>query len=142
MTPTYRKTLLVLAISTSILPFAAQALTLTNSGLHSEVNTHTDTTEVTGSLSNQNAQPVQFYSDTFNHDLVLNAQEQATGDDLNGVDLSYVGDDDNPASISAPTEVFGNLQNKGRITATGAGVTGLLSVSTCSRMWHGVRKVV
>lgn len=126
MTPTYRKTLLALAISASTLPLAAQALTLTNSGLNSEGNTYTDSTEVTGSFNNQNVQPMQFYSDTFNHDLVLNAQVQATGDDLNGVDLSYAGDDDNPSSIGAPTEVFGNLQNKGSITVNGAGVTGLL----------------
>ncbi|MFG9941664.1 hypothetical protein ACG3RN_09000 [Pseudomonas aeruginosa] len=51
---------------------------------------------------------------------------QATGDDLNGVDLSYAGDDDTPSPIGAPTEVFGNLQNKGSITVKGAGVTGLL----------------
>lgn len=126
MTPTYRKTLLALAISASTLPLAAQALTLTNSGLNSEGNTYTDSTEVTGSFSNQNVQPIRFYSDTFNHDLVINAQVQATGDDLNGVDLSYAGDDDNPSSIGAPTEVFGNLQNKGSISVSGAGVTGLL----------------
>jgi len=126
MTPTYRKTLLALAISASTLPLAAQALTLTNSGLNSEGNTYTDSTEVTGSFSNQNVQPIRFYSDTFNHDLVLNAQVQATGDDLNGVDLSFAGDDDNPSSIGAPTEVFGNLQNKGSISVNGAGVTGLL----------------
>lgn len=126
MTPTYRKTLLALAISASTLPLAAQALTLTNSGLNSEGNTYTDSTEVTGSFSNQNVQPIRFYSDTFNHDLMLNAQVQATGDDLNGVDLSFAGDDDNPSSIGAPTEVFGNLQNKGSISVNGAGVTGLL----------------
>ncbi|MBD1301086.1 autotransporter outer membrane beta-barrel domain-containing protein, partial [Pseudomonas aeruginosa] len=93
MTPTYRKTLLALAISTSALPLAAHALTLTNSGLDSEGNTYTDSTEVTGSF-NGSDQPIRFYSDTFNYDLVLNAQVQATGDDLNGVDLSYAGDDD------------------------------------------------
>src|SRR5690606_38461742 len=113
-------------ISASTLPLAAQALTLTNSGLNSEGNTYTDSTEVTGSFSNQNVQPIRFYSDTFNHDLMLNAQVQATGDDLNGVDLSFAGDDDNPSSIGAPTEVFGNLQNKGSISVNGAGVTGLL----------------
>lgn len=57
---------------------------------------------------------------------MLNAQVQTTGDDLNGVDLSFAGDDDNPSSIGAPTEVFGNLQNNGSITVKGAGVTGLL----------------
>ncbi|HBO2018102.1 autotransporter domain-containing protein [Pseudomonas aeruginosa] len=125
MTPKYRKTLLALAISASALPLAAHALTLTNSGLDSEGNTYTDSTEVTGAFTGSD-QPLRFYSDTFNHDLVLNAQVQATGDDLNGVDLSYAGDDDNPSSIGAPTEVFGNLQNKGSITVNGAGVTGLL----------------
>ncbi|HBO3518245.1 TPA: autotransporter outer membrane beta-barrel domain-containing protein [Pseudomonas aeruginosa] len=125
MTPTYRKTLLALAISASALPLAAHALTLTNSGLDSEGNTYTDSTEVTGAFTGSD-QPLRFYSDTFNHDLVLNAQVQATGDDLNGVDLSYAGDDDNPSSIGAPTEVFSNLQNKGSITVKGAGVTGLL----------------
>ncbi|MDV6759719.1 autotransporter outer membrane beta-barrel domain-containing protein, partial [Pseudomonas aeruginosa] len=125
MTPKYRKTLLALAISASTLPLAAHALTLTNSGLDSEGNTYTDSTEVTGAFAGSD-QPLRFYSDTFNHDLVLNAQVQATGDDLNGVDLSYAGDDNNPSSIGAPTEVFGNLQNKGSISVNGAGVTGLL----------------
>ncbi len=125
MTPTYRKTLLALAISASALPLAAHALTLTNSGLDSEGNTYTDSTEVSGAFTGSN-QPIRFYSDTFNHDLVLNAQIQATGDDLNGVDLSYAGDDDTPSPIGAPTEVFGNLQNKGSISVSGAGVTGLL----------------
>ncbi|MEW3495897.1 hypothetical protein QOZ15_14070 [Pseudomonas aeruginosa] len=125
MTPKYRKTLLALAISASALPLAAHALTLTNSGLDSEGNTYTDSTEVTGAFTGSD-QPLRFYSDTFNHDLVLNTQVQATGDDLNGVDLSYAGDDDNPSSIGAPTEVFGNLQNKGSISVSGAGVTGLL----------------
>ncbi|HBO1367541.1 TPA: autotransporter outer membrane beta-barrel domain-containing protein [Pseudomonas aeruginosa] len=125
MTPKYRKTLLALAISASALPLAAHALTLTNSGLDSEGNTYTDSTEVTGAFTGSN-QPIRFYSDTFNHDLVLNAQVQATGDDLNGVDLSYAGDEDTPSPIGAPTEVFGNLQNKGSITVNGAGVTGLL----------------
>ncbi|HFK1874674.1 TPA: autotransporter domain-containing protein [Pseudomonas aeruginosa] len=125
MTPMYRKTLLALAISASALPLAAHALTLTNSGLDSEGNTYTDSTEVTGAFTGSD-QPLRFYSDTFNHDLVLNAQVQATGDDLNGVDLSYAGDDDTPSPIGAPTEVFGNLQNKGSITVNGAGVTGLL----------------
>ncbi|EPS7394458.1 hypothetical protein ACVHLH_006018 [Pseudomonas aeruginosa] len=125
MTPTYRKTLLALAISASALPLAAQALTLTNSGLDSEGNTYADSTEVTGAFTGSD-QPLRFYSDTFNHDLVLNAQVQATGDDLNGVDLSYAGDEDTPSPIGAPTEVFGNLQNKGSITVSGAGVTGLL----------------
>ncbi|MCP1645635.1 outer membrane autotransporter protein [Pseudomonas citronellolis] len=81
--------------------------------------------EVTGTF-NGSEQPIRFYSDTFNHDLVINAQVQATGDDLNGVDLSFAGNDDNPSSIGAPTEVFGNLQNKGSISVNGAGVTGLL----------------
>jgi hypothetical protein len=114
------------ALSASTLPLAAQALALTNSGLDNEGNTYADTTEVTGSLSNQNVQPMQFYSDTLNHDQVLNTQMQVTGDDLNGIDLSYAGDYDNPSSIDAPTEVFSNLQNKGSITVNGAGVTGLL----------------
>ncbi|HHW1804901.1 TPA: autotransporter domain-containing protein [Pseudomonas aeruginosa] len=125
MTPMYRKTLLALAISASALPLAAHALTLTNSGLDSEGNTYTDSTEVTGAFTGSD-QPLRFYSDTFNHDLVLNAQVQATGDDLNGVDLSYAGDEDTPSPIGAPTEVFGNLQNKGSISVSGAGVTGLL----------------
>lgn len=125
MTPTYRKTLLALAISASALPLAAHALTLTNSGLDSEGNTYTDSTEVTGAFTGSD-QPLRFYSDTFNHDLVLNAQVQATGDDLNGADLSYAGDEDTPSPIGAPTEVFGNLQNKGSITVKGAGVSGLL----------------
>ncbi|GLU37604.1 autotransporter outer membrane beta-barrel domain-containing protein [Pseudomonas sp. NBRC 100443] len=125
MTPMYRKTLLALAISASALPLAAHALTLTNSGLDSEGNTYTDSTEVTGAFTGSD-QPIRFYSDTFNHDLVLNSQVQATGDDLNGADLSYAGDDDTPSPIGAPTEVFGNLQNKGSISVSGAGVTGLL----------------
>lgn len=120
-----RKTLLSLAVSTASFSLSAHALPLTDTGIHTEGQTYSDTVEVTGTF-NGSEQPIRFYSDTFNHDLVLNAQVQATGDDLNGVDLSFAGDDDNPSSIGAPTEVFGNLQNKGSITVKGAGVTGLL----------------
>ena len=102
------------ALALPALALVAHALTLTNSGLDSEGNTYTDSTEVTGAFTGSD-QPLRFYSDTFNHDLVLNAQVQATGDDLNGVDLSYAGDDDNPSSIGAPTEVFGNLRKGDKI---------------------------
>jgi outer membrane autotransporter protein len=120
-----RKTLLSLAVSTASFSLSAHALPLTDTGIHTEGQTYSDTVEVTGTF-NGSEQPIRFYSGTFNHDLLLNAQVQATGDDLNGVDLSYAGDDDNPSSIGAPTEVFGNLQNKGSISMSGAGVTGLL----------------
>ncbi|TBV09397.1 autotransporter family protein [Phytopseudomonas dryadis] len=123
--PTYRKRLLALAISASTLPLAAQALTLTNDGIHSAGNTYADRVEVTGTFSNQDVQPLQFHGDVFNDDLVLDASVNATGNGLNAVDLASAGDDSDPSSAGSTTRVQGDLINNGSLTMTGERVSGI-----------------
>lgn len=123
--PTYRKRLLALAISASTLPLAAQALTLTNDGIHSAGNTYADRVEVTGTFSNQDVQPLQFHGDVFNDDLVLDASVNATGNELNAVDLASAGDDSDPSSAGSTTRVQGDLINNGSLTMTGERVSGI-----------------
>ncbi|MDU0538063.1 autotransporter domain-containing protein [Pseudomonas aeruginosa] len=124
MTPTlYRKRLLALAISATSLPLAAQPLTLTNDGIRSTGNTYADRVEVKGSFSNQNVQPLQFHGDVFESDLLLNTTVNATGEDLNGIELAP-GQGDS-TTTGAPTQVRGDLVNNGALTMTGEEVSGI-----------------
>lgn len=125
---TFRKTILALAVTGATLPAYAQTLALTNAGILEENQNFAESVEVTGAFtsSNSDTDPIEFNSVTFQQELILNATVDANGANADGLDLSMSGEDENPASLGAPTEILGNLVNKGSISVVGGGVAGML----------------
>lgn len=125
MTPTYRKTLLALAIASAALPSHAETLQLTNTGLRLENNAHyVENLEITGSFTGsdlpEDFDAIYINTATFEQDLVLNANIEASGPDISGVDFMIDG------PLGSENRIGGNLINKGSISLTGQAGSALL----------------
>ncbi len=120
----FRKTLLAIAVAGTAFPIYAQTLVLDDNALVRENVTFSDSVEVNGSFTSVDSEvdAIEFNGVTFSKDLVINATIKANGDFSDGVDLSEI---DDQASMQA-TEIFGDLVNKGSITVSGGGVTGVI----------------
>ena len=120
----FRKTLLAIAVAGTAFPIYAQTLVLDDNALVRENVTFSDSVDVNGSFTSVDSEvdAIEFNGVTFSKDLVINATIKANGDFSDGVDLSEI---DDQASMQA-TEIFGDLVNKGSITVSGGGVTGVI----------------
>ncbi len=120
----FRKTLLAIAVAGTAFPICAQTLVLDDNALVRENVTFNDSVEVNGSFTSIDSEvdAIEFNGVTFSKDLVINATIKANGDFSDGIDLSEI---DDQASMQA-TEILGDLVNKGSVTVSGGGVTGMI----------------
>lgn len=120
----FRKTILAIAVAGAAFPIYAQTLVLTDDALVREDVKFSDPVTVEGSFTSVSSETdaIEFNGVTFNSNLVINATVNANGDFADGIDLSEIDDQD----FMQATEIFGDLVNKGSITVTGGGVTGII----------------
>ncbi|MNM47344.1 Outer membrane protein B precursor [compost metagenome] len=123
-----QKTLIALAITAAAHPVYAETLALTNAGVQIENVSYADHVEVNGAFATTNSDldAIEFNSVTFNKDLIINANVNANGTNADGLDLSKVGEDEDPSSFGPATKIFGSLVNKGSIAVSGDGVSAML----------------
>lgn len=123
MTPTFRKTLLALAVTSAALPAYAQTLTLTNAGIIEEDGSYVENVEITGSFTGSNGDDaIEFNGVIFQKDLIINADVNAGGNNAGGLDLTEL----DPSIIFTPTEIHGDLINKGNLSVEGGGASAML----------------
>ncbi|TBV17397.1 autotransporter outer membrane beta-barrel domain-containing protein [Stutzerimonas kirkiae] len=124
MTPTYRKTLLALAITGAALPSHAATLQLSDTGLRIENARYTDSLEITGSFTgsdlSEDTDAIYINTATFEQNLVLNANIAASGTDISGIDFMIDG------PLGSENRIKGDLVNKGNITLTGQAGSAIL----------------
>lgn len=139
----FRKALLAIAVSGAALPLYAQThtITLDNESYEKNDTSYSGTVEVVGKFvvqgtegADQPGDPgfvddaLEFNSVNFGGDLILNATIDVDADDITALDLSRSGDDDYGPGviIGQPTEIQGDLINKGTIKVVGEEATGIL----------------
>lgn len=125
----FRKTLLAMAITGAALPTYAETLQLSNSGLRIENTSYADSVEITGSFNGSNltddADAIYVNTAAFEQNLVLNANINANGTDISGIDFMIDG------PLGSENRIKGDLVNKGSISLTGqAGSAMLLDTHT------------
>lgn len=124
MIPTYRKTLLALAIAGAALPSHAAALQLGDTGLRIENTRYADSLEITGAFTGSDlpgdTDAIYINTATFEQNLVLNANIEANGTDISGVDFMIDG------PLGSENRIKGDLINKGNITLTGQAGSAIL----------------
>ncbi|MBU0902947.1 MAG: autotransporter domain-containing protein [Gammaproteobacteria bacterium] len=122
-TASFRKTLLALAV-TAAMPAYAQTLVLTNEGIEITNAAYSETVEITGSFTGNNlpedSDAIYINTAAFEQDLVLNANIEANGTDISGVDFLIDG------PLNSENRIQGNLINKGNISLTGQAGSALL----------------
>ncbi|RQJ19381.1 autotransporter outer membrane beta-barrel domain-containing protein [Pseudomonas aeruginosa] len=124
MIPTYRKTLLALAIAGAALPSHAATLQLSDTGLRIENTRYADSLEITGAFTGsdlpEDADAIYINTATFEQNLVLNANIEANGNDISGVDFMIDG------PLGSENRIKGDLVNQGTITLTGQAGSAIL----------------
>jgi len=112
----FRKTLLALAVAATALPVSAQIVQLGNEGFFSQLQTHTDDLQFTGSFNGTNITAIELQGSSIAKDLVFDTRVQVSGRYATGALLTTSGDWERWER----SDVGGNLLNKGNISAEGA----------------------
>jgi len=118
MLPSFRKTLLALAVTGAALPVYAQTVQLDNTGISNEAGNF-ESLEIKGSFEGV-GEAVVLNGTKVTNDLLLNANIKVTSPEASGIDFLVDGD-----GLSAP-EIGGDLIQRGTVQVIGDGSVALI----------------
>ncbi|RRU76531.1 autotransporter outer membrane beta-barrel domain-containing protein [Stutzerimonas xanthomarina] len=118
MLPSFRKTLLALAVTGAALPVYAQTVQLDNTGISNEAGNF-ESLEINGSFEGV-GEAVVLNGTKVTNDLLLNANIKVTSPEASGIDFLVDGD-----GLSAP-EIGGDLIQRGTVQVIGDGSVALI----------------
>lgn len=118
MLPSFRKSLLALAVTSTVMPVYAQTLALTNSGLRINETTY-DSLDITGTYEGA-GEAVVLDRINVTNDLLLNANINVESLEASGIDLLVDG------PFGSELNIGGNLIQRGNVQAIGDGSVALI----------------